>query len=133
MLLLIQRLTQRPKKRSETEKEVVGIKLQSPQSPSATQQGGRGGQPKRIGRRADTRPQDAANKTKRKAKVKWQATSNKVEWKRLNNDVDNILTHHRLTRLDKMIEGMYRVGLDRFGKEEKLQSGGGVIKKRGER
>lgn len=43
MLLLIQRLTQRPKKRSETEKEVVGIKLQSPQSPSATQQGGRGG------------------------------------------------------------------------------------------
>lgn len=40
MLLLIQRLTQRPKKRSETEKEVVGIKLQSPQSPSATQQGG---------------------------------------------------------------------------------------------
>lgn len=38
-----------------------------------------GGQPKRIGRRADTRPQDAANKTKRKAKVKWQATSNKVE------------------------------------------------------
>lgn len=66
MLLLIQRLTQRPKKRSETEKE-VGIKLQSPQSPSATQQGGRGGQPKRIGRRADTRPQDAANKTKRKA------------------------------------------------------------------
>lgn len=43
MLLLIQRLTQHPKKRSETEKEVVGIKLQSPQSPSATQQGGRGG------------------------------------------------------------------------------------------
>lgn len=43
MLLLIQRLTQRPKKRSETEKEVVGIKLQSPQSPSATQQGGGGG------------------------------------------------------------------------------------------
>lgn len=43
MLLLIQRLTQRPKKRSETEKEVVGIKLQSPQSPSATQQGWRGG------------------------------------------------------------------------------------------
>lgn len=43
MLLLIQRLTQRPKKRSETEKEVVGIKLQSPQSPSATQQGGRWG------------------------------------------------------------------------------------------
>lgn len=43
MLLLIQRLTQRPKKRSETEKEVVGIKLQSPQSPSATQQGGRVG------------------------------------------------------------------------------------------
>lgn len=43
MLLLIQRLTQRPKKPSETEKEVVGIKLQSPQSPSATQQGGRGG------------------------------------------------------------------------------------------
>lgn len=43
MLLLIQRLTQRPKKRSETEKEVVGIKLQSPQSSSATQQGGRGG------------------------------------------------------------------------------------------
>lgn len=79
MLLLIQRLTQRPKKPSETEKEVVGIKLQSPQSPSATQQGG--SQPKRIGntRRADTRPQDAANKTKRKAKVKWQATSNKVE------------------------------------------------------
>lgn len=79
MLLLIQRLTQRPKKRSETEKEVVGIKLQSPQSPSATQQGGC--QPKRIGniRRADTRPQDAANKTKRKAKVKWKATSNKVE------------------------------------------------------
>lgn len=77
MLLLIQRLTQRPKKRSETEKEVVGIKLQSPQSPSATQQGG--SQPKRIERRADTRPQDAANKTKRKAKVKWQATSNKVE------------------------------------------------------
>lgn len=65
MLLLIQRLTQRPKKQSETEKEVVGIKLQSPQSPSATQQGG-GGQPKRIGntRRADTRPQDAANKIK---------------------------------------------------------------------
>lgn len=79
MLLLIQRLTQRPKKRSETEKEVVGIKLQSPQSPSATQQGGGGRQPKRIERRADTRPQDAANKTKRKAKVKWQATSNKVE------------------------------------------------------
>lgn len=43
MLLLIQRLTQRPKKPSETEKGVVGIKLQSPQSPSATQQGGRGG------------------------------------------------------------------------------------------
>lgn len=64
MLLLIQRLTQRPKKPSETEKGVVGIKLQSPQSPSATQQGGRGGQPKRIGRRADTRPQDAANKIK---------------------------------------------------------------------
>lgn len=42
MLLLIQRLTQRPKKPSETEKGVVGIKLQSPQSPSATQQGGRG-------------------------------------------------------------------------------------------
>lgn len=64
MLLLIQRLTQRPKKPSETEKGVVGIKLQSPQSPSATQQGG--GQPKRIGntRRADTRPQDAANKIK---------------------------------------------------------------------
>lgn len=51
----------------------------------------------------------------------------------MNNDVDTILTHHRLTRLDKMIEGMYRVGLDRFGKEEKLQSGRGVIKKRGER
>lgn len=133
MLLLIQRLTQRPKKRSETEKEVVGIKLQSPQIQVPLNKGGGGGQPKRIGRRADTRPQDAANKTKRKAKVKWQATSNKVEWKRLNNDVDNILTHHRLTRLDKMIEGMYRVGLDRFGKEEKLQSGGGVIKKRGER
>lgn len=64
MLLLIQRLTQRPKKQSETEKEVVGIKLQSPQSPSTTQQGG--SQPKRIGniRRADTRPQDAANKIK---------------------------------------------------------------------
>lgn len=42
MLLLIQRLTQRPKKPSETEKGVVGIKLQSPLSPSATQQGGRG-------------------------------------------------------------------------------------------
>lgn len=41
MLLLIQRLTQRPKKRSETEKEVVGIKLQSPQSQSTTQEGGR--------------------------------------------------------------------------------------------
>lgn len=66
MLLLIQRLTQRPKKPSETEKGVVGIKLQSPLSPSATQQGGRGRQPKRIGniRRADTRPQDAANKNK---------------------------------------------------------------------
>lgn len=31
MLLLIQRLTQRPKKQSETEKGVVGIKLQSSQ------------------------------------------------------------------------------------------------------
>lgn len=40
MLLLIQRLTQRPKKRSETEKEVVGTKLQSPLSPSTTQEGG---------------------------------------------------------------------------------------------
>lgn len=65
MLLLIQRLTQRPKKRSETEKEVVGTKLQSPLSPSTTQEGG-GRQPKRIGniRRADTQPQDAANKNK---------------------------------------------------------------------
>lgn len=64
MLLLIQRLTQRPKKPSETVKEVVGIKLQSPQIQVPLNKGG--GRPKRIGniRRADTRPQDAANKIK---------------------------------------------------------------------
>lgn len=40
MLLLIQRLTQRPKKPSETVKEVVGIKLQSPQIQVPLNKGG---------------------------------------------------------------------------------------------
>lgn len=80
MLLLIQRLTQRPKKRSETEKEVVGIKLQSPQSPSATQQGGGVSQRGLETPEEQTRdPRMQPTKSKRKAKVKWQATSNKVE------------------------------------------------------
>lgn len=133
MLLLIQRLTQRPKKPSETVKEVVGIKLQSPQIQVPLNKGGGGQRGLETSEEQTRDPRMQPTKSKRKAKVKWQATSNKVEWKRSNNDVDTILTHHRLTRLDKIIEGMYRVGLDRFGKEEKLQSGGGVIKKRGER
>lgn len=40
MLLLIQRLTQRPKKQSETEKGVVGIKLQSSQIQVPLNKGG---------------------------------------------------------------------------------------------
>lgn len=79
MLLLIQRLTQRPKKPSETVKEVVGIKLQSPQSPSATQQGGRGGSQRGLEEEQTRDPRMQPTKSKRKAKVKWQATSNKVE------------------------------------------------------
>lgn len=81
MLLLIQRLTQRPKKRSETEKEVVGTKLQSPLSPSTTQEGGGGGSQRGLetSEEQTRNPRMQPTKTKRKAKVKWQATSNKVE------------------------------------------------------
>lgn len=81
MLLLIQRLTQRPKKPSETEKEVVGTKLQSPQSPSTTQEGGGGGSQRGLetSEEQTRNPRMQPTKTKRKAKVKWQATSNKVE------------------------------------------------------
>lgn len=79
MLLLIQRLTQRPKKQSETEKGVVGIKLQSSQIQVPLNKGGVSQRGLETSEEQTCDPRMQPTKSKRKAKVKWQATSNKVE------------------------------------------------------
>lgn len=111
------------------------IKQQWPQSPSATQQEGEGGSQREL-ETSEEQTRDhrmQATESKRKTVIKWSASSNKVKWERFDNDVDTILNSSLAEGIDKMIKGMltimYMVGQDMFGKEEKQQPRGGVVKR----